>query len=129
MTDNNMPELTLTPNSDTAKAAPELVLGGEAAQERRQQAEKLVRALEGGDELALFEASMLLERAPKEELSRLLDQLYLQLGERLVETAQRERLLKAAALVRRLRGAAELNANPGQLAGWLCAGLFLGDRN
>ena len=125
MTDNNMPELTLTPDSDTAKAAPELVLGGEAAQERRQQAEKLVRALEGGDELALFEASMLLERAPKEELSRLLDQLYLQLGERLVETAQRERLLKAAALVRRLRGAAELNANPGQLAGWLCGEMFL----
>ena len=28
--------------------------GGEAAQERRQQAEKLVRALEGGDELAPF---------------------------------------------------------------------------
>ena len=99
--------------------------GGEAAQERWQQAEKLVRALEGGDELALFEASMLLERAPKEELSRLLDQLYLQLGERLVETAQRERLLKAAALVRRLRGAAELNANPGQLAGWLCGEMFL----
>ena len=99
--------------------------GGEAAQERRQQAEKLVRALEGGDELALFEASMLLERAPKEEPSRLLDQLYLQLGERLVETAQRERLLKAAALVRRLRGAAELNANPGQLAGWLCGEMFL----
>ena len=68
---------------------------------------------------------MLLERAPKEELSRLLDQLYLQLGERLVETAQRERLLKAAALVRRLRGAAELNANPGQLAGWLCGEMFL----
>ena len=84
-----------------------------------------MRALEGGDELALFEASMLLERAPKEELSRLLDQLYLQLGERLVETAQRERLLKAAALVRRLRGAAELNANPGQLAGWLCGEMFL----
>ena len=99
--------------------------GGEAAQERWQQAEKLVRALEGGDELALFEASMLLERAPKEELSRLLDQLYLPLGERLVETAQRERLLKAAALVRRLRGAAELNANPGQLAGWLCGEMFL----
>ena len=36
MTDNNMPELTLTPNSDSAKAAPELVLGGEAAQEEKQ---------------------------------------------------------------------------------------------
>ena len=35
MTDNNMPELTLTPNSDSAKAAPELVLGGETAQEEK----------------------------------------------------------------------------------------------
>ena len=53
---------------------------GGQAQERRAQADALVRALEGTDELALFEASLLLEKAPKEELPRLLDQLYLQLG-------------------------------------------------
>ena len=91
----------------------------------REQAEALVRALEGTDELALFEASLLLEKAPKEELPRLLDQLYLQLGERLAVSGEKSRLLKAAALVRKLRGAAELNANPGQLSGWLCAGMFL----
>ena len=98
---------------------------GGQAQERRAQADTLVRALEGTDELALFEASLLLEKAPKEELPRLLDQLYLQLGERLAVSGEKSRLLKAAALVRKLRGAAELNANPGQLSGWLCAGMFL----
>ena len=98
---------------------------GGQAQERRAQAEALVRALEGTDELALFEASLLLEKAPKEELPQLLDQLYLQLGERLAVSGEKTRLLKAAALVRKLRGAAELNANPGQLSGWLCAGMFL----
>ena len=40
-------------------------------------------------------------------------------------SGKKTRLLKAAALVRKLRGAAELNANPGQLSGWLCAGMFL----
>ena len=98
---------------------------GGQAQERRAQADALVRALEGSDELALFEASLLLEKAPKEELPRLLDQLYLQLGARLAVSGEKSRLLKAAALVRKLRGAAELNANPGQLSGWLCAGMFL----
>lgn len=98
---------------------------GGQAQERRAQADTLVRALEGTDELALFEASLLLEKAPKEELPRLLDQLYLQLGERLAVSGKKARLLKAAALVRKLRGAAELNANPGQLSGWLCGGMFL----
>lgn len=98
---------------------------GGQAQERRAQAEALVRALEGTDELALFEASLLLEKAPKEELPQLLDQLYLQLGERLAVSGEKARLLKAAALVRKLRGAAELNTNPGQLSGWLCAGMFL----
>lgn len=98
---------------------------GGQAQERRAQADALVRALEGTDELALFEASLLLEKAPKEELPQLLDQLYLQLGERLAVSGEKSRLLKAAALVRKLRGAAELNANPGQLSGWLCAGMFL----
>ena len=32
---------------------------------------------------------------------------------------------EAAALLRRLRDGADLNANPGQVAGWLCAGMFL----
>ncbi len=104
----------------------ELLAGsGAAGEERRRQAEELVRALEGTDELALFEAAQTLEKVPKEELPRLLDQLFVQLGERLAQAGEKRRLLKAASLVKKLRGAAELNANPGQMAGWLCAGMFL----
>ena len=58
------------------------------------------------------------------ELPQLLDQLYVQLGERLAQDGGQAWLLKAAQLVRTLRGAAELNVNPGQLSGWLCAGMF-----
>ena len=56
---------------------------GEAAGTRRRQAEQLVTALEGRDELALLEASMLLEKIPREELPRLLDQVIAALGARL----------------------------------------------
>lgn len=67
---------------------------------------------------------MLLEKVPKEELPRLLDQVTAVLGNRLPQSEDPRRLLRAEALVRTLRGAAELNANPGQLSGWLCAGMF-----
>ena len=85
---------------------------GEAAETRRQQADQLVTALEGRDELALLEASMLLEKVPKEELPRLLDQVTAVLGNRLPQSEDPRRLLRAEALVRTLRGAAELNARP-----------------
>ena len=98
---------------------------GEAAETRRRQAEQLVTALEGRDELALLEASMLLEKIPKEELPRLLDQVTAALGARLPRSEDPRRLLRAAELVQKLRGAAELNANPGQLSGWLCAAMFI----
>ena len=98
---------------------------GEAAETRRQQADQLVTALEGRDELALLEASMLLEKIPKEELPRLLDQVIAALGARLPQSEAPRRLLRAAELVQKLRGAAELNANPGQLSGWLCAAMFI----
>ena len=92
---------------------------------RRRQAEQLVTALEGRDELALLEASMLLEKISKEELPRLLDQVTAALGARLPRSEDPRRLLRAAELVQKLRGAAELNANSGQLSGWLCAAMFI----
>ena len=98
---------------------------GEAAEICRRQADQLVTALEGRDELALLEASMLLEKVSKEELPRLLDQVTAVLGDRLPQSEDPRRLLRAVELVRKLRGAAELNANPGQLSGWLCAGMFI----
>ena len=102
----------------------ELLEDGQAAQARRSRAEDLVRALEGTDELALFTASRVLEQADREELLRLLDQTYFQLGERLAAAPDTARLLRGAELVKKLRDAAGFNVNPGQLAGWLCAEMF-----
>ena len=64
----------------------------------------------------------------REELSALLDALKKELGARAVRTKDRRRLLRAADLVDELRGAAKLNVNAGQLAGWLCAGMFSKDQ-
>ena len=94
-------------------------------QDLPEESRALVTALEGRDELALLEASMLLEKIPKEELPRLLDQVIAALGARLPQSEAPRRLLRAAELVQKLRGAAELNANPGQLSGWLCAAMFI----
>ena len=110
------------------RAVRELEAGG-AGRERTQLARRLVRAMEAGDELGLLEAAQALEKAGREELPALLDALGEALGERLLQGGDRRRLMRAAGLVRQLRQAAQFNANPGQLAGWLCAGLFLGDRN
>lgn len=92
--------------------------------ERKHQAEDLAQALERGDELAVFQASMALDKGGREEVTALLDALEAALGEKIARGGDRRRLLKAAELVKQLRGAAQLNANPGQLAGWLCAGMF-----
>ncbi len=94
-------------------------------QERSIQAESLAQALECGDELAVFQASMALDKGGREEVTALLDALEVALGERIARGGDRRRLLKAAELVKQLRSAAQLNANPGQLAGWLCGGMFL----
>lgn len=101
--------------------------GGEASRERSALAARLCDTLAGTDEAALFEASMVLDKLGKEELPRFLDELEAQLGARAARGGDRKRLLRGVELVRTLRGAARLNANPGQLAGWLCAGMFCPD--
>ena len=95
-----------------------------AAQARREVVGRLAQAMESGGELAVLEAAMALEKGAKEDLPRVLDALEEELARRLGETEQRRRLFRGVELVRRLRSAARLNVNPGQLAGWLCAGLF-----
>ncbi len=97
---------------------------GERARERRAQAEELAGVLETGSELAVFQASMVLDKVGKEELIPLLEALEGELAGRLVGHGDRRRLFRAVELVKTLRGAARLNANPGQMAGWLCAGMF-----
>ena len=95
-----------------------------AGRERTELTRQLAQVLESGDELELLEAAQILEKAGREELPALLDALTEALGERLIQGGGRRRLMRAAGLVRELRQAAQFNANPGQLAGWLCAGLF-----
>ena len=85
---------------------------------------RLARVLENGDELTLFETTMALEKLGREELSSVLDRTVVEIAAILPQSQQKRRLLKAVELLRKLRGAAELNANAGQLAGWLCAGSF-----
>ena len=67
---------------------------------------------------------MELDRVKKEELIPLLEELEGELGSRLSQSPSR-RLVKGLELVRELRQAARLNVNQGQLAGWLCAGMFV----
>lgn len=95
------------------------------AQARRGLVQKLAQAMEMGSELTVLEATMALEKRAKEDLPRVLDALEEELTRRLGQTEQRRRLFRGVELVRRLRSAARLNVNPGQLTGWLCAGLFL----
>ena len=107
------------------RAVEELDGGGEAGAERRSNAGLLADALEKGGELELFERSMLLEKCGKNELIPLLETLEGELVGRMVQSRSRRRLLRAVELVKQLREGAQYNANPGQLAGWLCAGMFV----
>lgn len=92
---------------------------------REEEAQKLARALEEGTELELFEAAMVLDKQSREELPKLLDALERDLTQRMARQTDRRRLFRAVELTRQIRTAARLNANPGQLAGWLCAGMFI----
>ena len=110
-------ELARTPPSEPA--------GDEGGQERQALARKLAAALERGGELELLEAAMALDgKIPREELVSLLDLVEAELARRAVQGGGRRRLLRASGLVRELNTAARLNVNGGQLAGWLCAGMF-----
>ena len=80
--------------------------------------------MEGGGEWQLFQASMALEKAPKDGVVPLLERTRAVVADCIAVAQDKKRLLKAAGLLEQLRQAAALNANPGQLAGWLCAGMF-----
>lgn len=107
------------------QAVAELEGSGGAQEAVREQARRLTAALEKGEELELFETAMALEKLGKEELGAVLDRTVVEIGLCLPVSQEKQRLLKAVDLLRTLRGAVELNANPGQLSGWLCAGMFL----
>lgn len=91
-----------------------------------ERAGRLASLLERGDELELFRETMELEKLSREELTALLERTETEIARLLPRSGEKARLLRAAALAEALRGAAQLNANTGQLAGWLCAGNFIG---
>lgn len=99
---------------------------GEGDRERRALAEKLAAALENAGEPELLETAVAVldGKRSREELAALLDELVDRLAARAAAGGDRKRLLRAAELVKTLRGAAMLNVNGGQIAGWLCAGMF-----
>ena len=106
------------------RAVEELEGTGGASAAVQELSTKLARVLEHGDELTVFETTMALEKLGREELAAVLDRTVVEIGAILPQSRQKRRLLHAVELLRKLRGAAELNANAGQLAGWLCAGSF-----
>lgn len=111
-------ELALTPGPEP--------VSGETDRERLTLAGKLADALERAGEPELLETavSVLDVKRSREELTAFLDVLAEELGKRAVRACGGRRLLRAAELVKKLRGAAGLNVNGGQLSGWLCAGMF-----
>ena len=93
--------------------------------ERAASVKKMAAALERAGELELLETAMeFAGKRSREELFALLDALEIELGARAAHGGDRRRLLRAAALVNKLRSAAHLNVNGNQLSGWMCAGMF-----
>ena len=90
----------------------------------REHAAHLARVLENGDELTLFQTVMALEKLSREELSGVFDSAVVEISRILPKSHQKRRLLKAVEVLRKLTGAMELNANAGQVTGWLCAAMF-----
>ena len=107
------------------RAVTELEGDGEENLQKQAQAQELARILCEGDELAVLEAVMPLEKLGKEEWTALLTRLETVLVGLLGRGVKDpRRALRCVELCRQLRTAAALNTNPGQLAGWLCAGCF-----
>ena len=93
--------------------------------ELRRQAAELARVLCEGDELSVLEASMPLEKLGREEWSAMLSRLEVELVDRLAaRRGEPRRTMRCVELCKQLRGANALNTNPGQMAGWLSAGIF-----
>ena len=99
--------------------------GNEGLRALEEQAKALAQTLTCADELSVLEAVTPLEKCKREEWEALLAALERALVDRMVRgEGEGRRTLRCVALVRELKGAAALNTNPGQLSGWLCAGIF-----
>ena len=101
----------------------ELVSQSEDETVLTEQGQAILSAILGRDELALFRASMSMEKLGREELASLFAALSRHIARALPTSEHPRRLMAAAELMAQLGAAAALNANPGQLAGWLCGGI------
>lgn len=99
---------------------------GGASEQTRADAVRLAQVLEQGDEFTVFETAMSLEKLSRDDLAAVLERAVEEITFRLPGSNRKHRLLKAVVLLRKLRGAIEVNANAGQITGWLCAGMWDG---
>ena len=107
------------------RAVEELAGGSEETARLRRQVAELADVLCNGDELAVLEGVNPLEKLSKDEWNALLSAMEVELVSRMGKgTGDRKRMLRCVELCRQLREATFFNTNPGQLAGWLCAGMF-----
>ena len=107
------------------RAVEELTGDAGARRARQEQAEQLAALLCTGDELTVLEGIIPLEKLDRAGWTTLLTDLEEALVARLARGAQDgRRALRCVELCRTLKEAAALNTNPGQLSGWLCAGIF-----
>ena len=99
--------------------------GAGGGEEQTQRAGELVRLCLAGDEWALLEACIPLEKLDRVQMTALLDRMTALLGEELprADRAGLARLLRTLEVLRSLKDAAALNVGSGHLAGWLCAAL------
>ena len=107
------------------RAVEELSGGSEETARLRAQAAELARLLGAGDELSVLEGVTPLEKLGKEEWTGLLSAVEVELVSQMgTGVGDKKRMLHCVELCRQLREAAFFNTNPGQLAGWLSAGIF-----
>lgn len=100
-----------------------VALLSEPQQERDDLARQVVDRWVAGDETGLMALCVGMEKWERSRFATLLDSMSRYLAQEPArEPKTRRRALKAAELVDTLRKALLLNANPGHLAGWLCAG-------
>lgn len=85
------------------------------------QAGRLAECWLSGDEHAMMELCVPLEKGDRQQVLALLGYLRQQLCDRLADHPQRRVVLRGITLIDRLLQAAERNVGTGHLLGWLCA--------
>lgn len=97
---------------------------GGKAQEVQETAQKLVKLLLEGPELAALEFCVGLEKWEREDLSALMEEGVEQLRTGIVGCKDLRRVLSLAGRLEEVRRGLDFHVGAGHVAGWLCAGSF-----